>query len=153
MKWIASISLLVLISVMFLPLSSKAEQVDLSSFDWDELITLNSRIQNELFSRPEFKEVIVPRGIYKVGLDIPAGKWTISGVLDDDHHVIGIEWGKKLDEYGTDIPSSQQIAYKVFHYWYPENNSVTWELVENTFIYVMDGSVKFTPYVPVVLGF
>ncbi len=55
-----------------------ADSVDLSSMSYDDLITLQKSIVKEIMSRPEWKEVKVPAGTWKVGEDIPAGTYGVS---------------------------------------------------------------------------
>ena len=123
-----------------------AEDIDLSSLSFEELAALENRIIKEMMSKPEYKEVTVPLGVYKVGVDIPAGKWTLSGLGKAGM----VFWGKGLDEYGVEIPYNMQIAD--FTYW-KENDSIDWDLVEGTYIAVTISPVKFSPYIPKSLGF
>lgn len=141
------ISLFLVIALLFaLPALSLSEGFDLSSLSFDELKALEEQIIKEMISRPEYKEVTVPLGVYKVGEDIPAGKWTITG-FDGAGKVT---WGKGLDEYGVEIPYNQRIAE--FTHWSAED-SIDWNLVEGTYIVVIISSVKFSPYIPKSLGF
>ena len=141
------ISLFLVATVLFiLPAISLSEGFDLSSLSFDDLKALEKQIIKEMVSRPEFKEVTVPLGVYKVGEDIPAGKWTITG-FDGAGKVT---WGKGLDEYGVEIPYNQKIAE--FTHW-NDGDKIDWELVEGTYIVVIISSVKFSPYIPKSLGF
>lgn len=126
--------------------SSYAEDIDLSSLSYDELITLQSKLSLEIMQRPEFKAVKVPPGAYKVGVDIPAGKWTITA----SEGACEVYWGKALDEYGVEIPWGDRIDY--LDDW-GSYSTVSWTLVEGTYIVINRKAVTFTPYVPVSLGF
>ena len=119
---------------------------DVSILSYDELIVLERSIIKELTSRPEYKEVLVPTGAYKVGVDIPAGKWTITAT----EGACEVYWGKALDEYGVEIASGQRIDK--LDDW-GSKSSVTWELVEGTYIVINRKGVTFTPYIPISLGF
>lgn len=144
-KKIIVVSTITLLLLTLLSVSS-AEDIDLTSFSWDELIALSTKINTELISRPEFKQVKVPAGTYKVGQDIPAGKWTITstdGACD-------VYWGEKLDKYGVSIPFSETIGH--LDSWGSEK-SVTWDLIENTYIVIKINPVTFKPYIPLNLGF
>ena len=68
-----------------------ADEIDLSSLSFDELRELQTKISKELTSRPEWKEVPVPPGLYKVGEDIPAGDWCIKcgNAVNDSIYEIG----------------------------------------------------------------
>ena len=142
---ISIIAIIALLITLFTPIAL-SDSIDLSSMSWDELVALSAKINAELMSRPEFKEVTVPRGAYKVGEDIPAGKWTIYSCTGTGY----IYWGKELDEYGINIASGKQIDH--FRYW-SEKDSITWNLAEGTYIIVDSSPVRFIPYTPQNLGF
>lgn len=50
---------------------------DLSGLTFDELAELCTQCQAEMMKRDEWQEVTVPQGNYRVGVDIPAGKWVV----------------------------------------------------------------------------
>ena len=56
-----------------------AQSKSLKEMSFDELILLQKQINKEIMSRPEWKEVTVPVGTWKVGEDIPAGTYSVSG--------------------------------------------------------------------------
>lgn len=140
-----TISIIIVVIVSLVSLSS-AESIDLASLSYDELISLQSKITLEIMSRPDFKSVKVPPGAYKVGEDIPAGKWTITAT----EGACEVYWGKSLDEYGVEVPYSDRIAY--IDDWGTQS-SASWDLVNGTYIVVSRNAVTFTTYVPVSLGF
>ena len=146
MKKVVALLLSIMLLFFSLPIVSLSEGIDLSAMSFEELKTLEQQIIKEIISRPEYKEVTVPLGTYKVGVDIPAGKWTISG-LDNSGIVC---WGKGIDEYGVEIPYDKMIAN--FTHW-DEGDSIDWDLVEGTYIVVTISPVKFSPYIPKSLGF
>lgn len=61
-------------------LCSVAVAEDFSSMSFDELLELRNKLNAEIMSRPEWKEVEVPSGIWTVGIDIPAGIYSITPV-------------------------------------------------------------------------
>lgn len=69
------LSLLVAL-VLFLPCTACADY-DFASMSVDELLAMRSAINAELLTRGIEREVIVPEGVYTVGVDIPAGACTI----------------------------------------------------------------------------
>lgn len=73
MKKLVSILVLVFLVVS----SAAAEDINLSSLSFDQLVQLQSRITMEIMQRNEWQEVTVPAGIYEVGKDIPAGTWSL----------------------------------------------------------------------------
>ena len=66
----------VLILLVLLPYAS-AEDLDLSGLSFAELAALAQHVQLEMMKRDEWQEVTVPQGNYRVGVDIPAGKWLV----------------------------------------------------------------------------
>lgn len=65
-----------------------ADGIDLSSMSFDELKELQQQINKEIISRPEWKEVVVPGGVWTVGKDIPAGFYCISAGKDGGYVTI-----------------------------------------------------------------
>ena len=59
-----------------------AQTIDFSKKSMSELLKIQSDLISAIWNSPEFKEAVVPEGIYEVGKDIPAGKWTIEIVGD-----------------------------------------------------------------------
>ena len=143
MKRILSVLLALCLVLMA---SAALGEVDLTAMSRDELLVLEEQIIKELTSRPDYKEVTVPPGVYEVGVDIPAGKWTISGV----DVFCTVDWGKALDEYKVKIPTSEWISGYVHG---TGVEGVDWELTNGTFIVIGHGTVKFSPTIPKSLGF
>lgn len=67
-----------LLAFVFLNSFAIADNVDLSGMSYNDLITLQKNLVKEIMSRPEWKEVKVPAGTWKVGEDIPAGTYGVS---------------------------------------------------------------------------
>ena len=81
-----------------------AGQIDLSGLSFEELVALRDRCQKEMMLRSEWQQVEVPQGVWRVGVDIPAGTWTIKCTAGA---YTFIEWGTALDESGHDIAYSR----------------------------------------------
>lgn len=105
----------------------------LSEYTFDELRILQQTINEEIRSRPEWKSVNVPSGIYTVGQQIPAGEYSISGD------------GCYIAVYRNDsLIVNQGIASEddfIFHI----------ELMDGDSVKVQFGTAIFAP--PVALGF
>lgn len=67
--------------------TSYAETIDLSILDIEELESLKSRINYELFSRPESQGIKMEKGEYRVGTDILPGKYHIRNLADSSYNV------------------------------------------------------------------
>lgn len=73
--------LLIFVLVLFLvPAAVHAELADLSAMSFEDLLTLRDAVNAEIKSRPEWKEVIVPAGTWTVGVEIPAGSYSITAI-------------------------------------------------------------------------
>lgn len=62
-----------------------------------ELIALRKQVDDEIHSRPEWKEVEVPTGTWHVGTDIPAGAYSIRALDERSYGTVYIY--PKNDEY------------------------------------------------------
>ena len=73
--------LLVLVLALALVIPSacaeQTEESPLASLSFDQLAVMRTIFQMEMMSRPEYKEVTVPQGVWQIGIDIPAGKWLV----------------------------------------------------------------------------
>lgn len=133
-----------------------ASGVDISGLSFDELLALKQEINLALWASEEWQEVTVPAGVYEIGKDIPAGKWTIRPIDGDTARVY---WGSELDESKTDIPPLSLYTYEqVTSPWdsyakYNNIESVSWDLSAGTFIVIKDSAVIFTPFAGLDLGF
>lgn len=90
---------ILLLSFCLLSLAA-AEETDLSGLSFDELAALRDRCQLEMMQRDTWQKVEVPQGVYKVGVHIPAGTWTITC---ETGYLSSIEFGDKLDATGQGI--------------------------------------------------
>ena len=143
--------LVALAVLMMIPALSTAETIDLDSMTWAQLRTLYTKVANELWSRDEMQEVVVPAGIYKIGTEIPAGKWAIYA---HPNLYVTITYGKELNSSGTSVSwlgSGDYKNVKGKNYWtYDEGEPDNWTLTLKSGYYIeFDGTVIFrTPQVP-----
>ena len=123
---------------------STAESIDLTSLSFDELQTLQEKISAEIKSRPEWKGVKVPAGIWTVGVDIPEGEYSISMVNEDGTGKMSI-WGKAVDDYVTNggcvYPLVFGYEYKTFGKVYLKDG------------YIVDSTLETYFSEPLKLGF
>lgn len=132
--------------VLSVPVCAAAE-IDLSGMSWQELIDLRAAIMKEQMSRDEWQEVEVPQGVYKVGEDIPAGKWTVRCTIGRN---VRVDIGDVLNAIGTEIDlfaSSDPVFYRI----YPQNDSgelseIIVDLSEGQYVQVQSSSATFTPF-------
>lgn len=124
---------LALILVSLIPAAAFAD-VDLSGMSFDELVSLNGKLLEEIMSRDEFKEVTVPTGAYTVGEDIPAGTYSLAMATGTYGGMIQINGYQ--DAYT--VTSTDPIVGKV-------------TLKDGDSVEISMGSIVFKPYVG--LGF
>lgn len=73
-KFVAVISILLL---LFCHFSALGEEIDLSTMTTDELINLQIKIQDELYTRDRFMNCFLNPGEYVIGEDIASGDYLI----------------------------------------------------------------------------
>lgn len=138
-----------IVLMMLMPAQAVCE-IDLSGMSYEELVELKDRINIAIWQNNEWQEVEVPKGVYKVGEDIPAGKWTIKAADGITAHIY---WGDALGESGVELSYSGRIweaerVYSTQYRYYQKGDAteVSWELKEGHFFIVEDGVALFTPY-------
>lgn len=91
---------LALLLCVFLALAvpSCADDADLSGYTLEQLILIKRLVNLEIWNRAEAKAVTVPQGTWLVGVDIPAGTYTLKcadlGRTTYMMHECKIKWGK-----------------------------------------------------------
>ena len=141
--------LICIMIALMIPVAAFAE-VDLSGMSYDELVQLKDQVSLAIWESEEWQEVEVPAGVYTVGEDIPAGKWTIKAA---DGISVTIEWGDLLDDSGVAL--SWDGKFMEYEYLRSENNKyyekgdkteITWDIKDGQYILVDDGIAVFMPY-------
>lgn len=138
-----------IILALAFPAAALAE-ADLSGMTYEELVALREQLNLAIWNSDEWQQVTVPQGVWEIGVDIPAGHWTI-GAADGAYALL--TWCEKLNDLKTDadLHSPMSIAFIKSPTMsnYEENSDkvrVDWELTEGTYLIVSEGSVVFTPY-------
>lgn len=73
------IIVLVFVLLTFIPVATAESNIDIQNLSTEELVNLRNVINSELSARNfANKEVTVPPGRYSIGVDIPAGVYTIN---------------------------------------------------------------------------
>ena len=83
-----------LILALSIPVVASA-QVDLSSMSYDELVDLSKEVGRAMMQHDDFESVRVPKGLWKVGDDIPAGTWLIKSA---EGKLATVVYGSELDD-------------------------------------------------------
>lgn len=136
--------------LLFCATAYAAQKIDLSAFSYAELVALKEQINLAIWNSKEWQEVEVPVGVWKVGEDIPAGKWTIKAA---DGLTTYIYWGDRLNEAGTEISFGGSLWEHAFlisktrrNYEKGDTTEVTWNLKNGQYFIVESGIALFTPY-------
>ena len=109
-------------------------ELDISGLSFDELIALQATINQAIWNSDGWKEVTVPEGVYKIGEDIPAGRWTLKRAKNDYTYM---RVGKRFTEG------------KVSGYTFTSEveEEVNLILEEGSYIEILHNPLIFTPYV------
>lgn len=135
-----------LVFALILSASALAE-IDLTGMTYDELVALKDQINLAIWNSEEWQEVTVPAGLYHIGNDIPAGRWTIR---PSDGNTAELYYGTGLTDGGAsidDVYDAEQITSPSDSYAkYNDIESMTWTLEDGAYIKIESSSVVFTPY-------
>ena len=139
---------IVLAFILVLALAPAAfAEWDLSGLTFDELVALKDQINRAMWDSADWQEVTVPQGVWQVGADIPAGKWTIKPV-PWGHSYIRI--GNELKDAGTDVKgiASETVNDPDYEYYDAVKDKTEWtvDLSAGQYVVINYGDVIFTPY-------
>lgn len=142
------IAIFITVALVFVLAPAAFADVDLSGMTFDELVALRDQIDLAIWSSQEWQEVEVPQGLYKVGADIPAGKWTIRAPSGEANTV---KIGSELDDNGTDVNfrgDSRMIVGENYTGWTVSGACDFWtvDLRDDQYVCIKNGPAVFTPY-------
>ena len=140
---------IILILALLSSIVSVLAEMDFSEMSFNELLEAQEQLTTALWASDGWEEVRVPTGIYKIGEDIPAGRWTIS-ITPDNKYYVTIYTGTELDETGNSV--AYPYTYESIHRE-QGNTSVTWTLKDGCYFSVENGDVLFTTPTTNSLGF
>ena len=139
----------ILTIALLLPAFAIAD-VDLTGMTYEQLVELKNQINLAIWASEEWQEVSVPSGVYIVGEDIPAGKWTLQAA---EGIYASVKWGDTLAASGVDLDYGDLYEYEALYsptYKYYEEGrdktEVTYDMKDGQYVIVDDGMVVFTPY-------
>lgn len=142
---------IILILALILPAAALADLPDISGLSFDELVQLRDQINGAIWKSQEWQEVTVPIGVWKIGEDIPAAKWTISAA--SDNAIVGtfIVYCSKLDSTGLEgswdgsVYVYQAIENEAYgEGYYPISFDI--ECKEGMYLIVKEGPAMFKPF-------
>lgn len=150
-----AISLLCVFALILALAVPALADVDLSGLSFEELVALKSQIDLEIFARPEWQSVEVPQGLYLVGRDIPAGKWTVKSLPSS---WTDVSVGQSFADGGMKLTYPYKINETVYgpsglYYTDGKRTELTIEVVDGDYVQVDLGTAIFEPFHGVSLGF
>ena len=110
--------------------------IDLSGMSFDELMDLRKQVELAIWASGGWTHAEVPAGVYYVGEDIPADRWTL--------YASG-KFGLTLDIYDADG--------KVLDYYYVSSGQRLNLTLEDGWCLKMDDPATFVPFTGAALGF
>ena len=128
--------------------AAAADPVDLSGMSYDELVALRDQLNLAIWNSQEWQEVTVPAGVWEIGVDIPAGHWTIRPLPGG---YVNVTYFDRLDEFGKGVApgwlgwGGTLTARGENDITYGEPTEVDLEMQEGMY-FKCGQSVIFTPY-------
>ena len=136
---------LLLVVVFVFSCTYAGADIDLAAMSFDELVALQSQIIDEMQRRDEWTYVVIPGGVYEIGVDIPEGTWTISAEPHSDPYV---NIGNGINETRTDfadgcIEWAHLVGEYNSHYDESDMTSVTWNFSKGHY-FISDSTTIWT---------
>lgn len=135
--------LLVFLLALTLLSTAALAEIDLSGMTYDELLDLRAQVDQALWASDGWQEVDVPSGVYVVGEDIPAGRWTLTCDSVMSSLVI---YPTKAD-YDNQTYNMKDMAVV------SSDNPYNLTAVAGECIAISGNAVTFKPYTSAALGF
>lgn len=136
--------------------TTAAAEIDLSGMTYDELIALNAQVTRQIMMTDKWQEVEVPVGVYKIGRDIPAGKWTIKPIVGCTAYLRTCIY---LNDLGTDPEIGTEYAYEQIseksaaYAAYNPIDEITWDLKKGQYLIIHNSPVIITPFAGLSFSF
>ena len=138
------ILVLILALVLLCPSALALRNENLDDISFDDLVQYRRYFDMYLMDRPEFKQVTVPEGIYKIGVDIPAGDWNVIPVSGEQATLTYFE---KLDQYGNAPDKEAYYMWdRIVNIPDYEVKSMHFDLKNDMYIKIDLAPVVFTKY-------
>lgn len=138
--------------LLIIPSIVLSDLPDISSLSFDELVQLRHQVDLSIWDCNEWRQVKVPIGVYIIGIDIPAGHWTLKPPAGDsvtiEYFKNADETGKRpassLDNYDAEVIADENSSYASFIHM----REVDFELKDGFYLSIVNGPyVIFEPYI------
>lgn len=129
---------------------------ELSDYSYSELVDLQAKINLAIWESDTWQSVTVPEGMWKIGVDIPAGKWVITPFPEN---MLTLTYGAELNAGGNGVKGSSggfiEFVYGEGHIFLDEgeSSSITVTLKNGYYLDISGTSVVFEPYTPPTFTF
>lgn len=148
MRKVAAIFLAV---ALMASLCGAVAEVDFSGMTFDELMQAQEQLLSALWASDGWDVVTVPAGVYKIGRDIPAGRWLLS-MTEDNQSYVALNIGVAVAADGVSIDNKSDHACESLTRS-DGSTSVIWELKADTYLVIENGPVVFSRPTAQSLGF
>jgi len=121
-----------------------------SGLSFDELVSLREQINLSIWNCHEWQEITVPAGVYTIGVDIPAGHWSLRVAARHDSFLV--VYCDKLNAIGKDVGYGatlyqQSIATSDYSpFGAIPVTEIDIDMQEGWYL-ILDGATVFTPYI------
>lgn len=135
---------LVLALVLLCPSALALKNESLDDISFDDLVQYRKYFDMYLMDRPEFKQVTIPEGIYKIGVDIPAGDWNVIPVSGEQAL---FDYFEKLDQYGNAPDKDSYYMWdRIVNIPGYEVKSMHYDLKDGMYVRISMAPVIFSKY-------
>lgn len=142
--------LCVLFVLSLLPVAALADLPDLSGLSFDELVQLRGQINLAIWNSQEWQEVTISPGVYEIGVDIPAGHWSVRPVSGCGPDYIIYASGVKDQGHDIDLFAGEHIMECICDpssaYYSGEYKTSTDIVMEAGHFVRLDCAMIFSPY-------
>ena len=122
--------------------AAQAEDLDLNSMSFSELLALQEKVNQALLNCSEWKQVEIPMGVWDVGKDIPAGRYElVAGPNESTFNYPHVVYYLERHESGEPDKIRGQ-------YFLKNGESLVIELFDGNVLGINDCSVIMRRYVP-----
>ena len=126
-------------------LFGSAYAVDLSGMSYSELVELKDQINLAIWNSQEWQEVTVPKGLWKIGEDIPVGYWTMTPV-GSQHDIY--YYGDVLDGTKTEVDIWNCSSYWSGIISTRKNSDGSWKYTDEYHEFSLDMKKGYYIYLP-----
>ena len=140
------IALIAVFCIIICPTGNSEIQSDaFSSKSWDELLEIQSQLIDAFHASDGWQEVTVPAGNYRIGTDIPAGRWNMR-VSEGSTAFVSLGTAYQDDNVSLAYPyGDEQISLNDSSFPGITLSELIWDFTDGCYFIVENAPVVFTP--------